>query len=550
MITIDDLPSDVLVYLTTFLYKQDIPNIVLTCRLFHQHYAFLRWKDISIHFEGDKKSTLDAGTLRAHAKWVHSLKFIGTLPAEYFDISFPNLRALFKGDLYKSPDTTRLLTRTLQEATALAATEALAAAEQDLHWARLVTLNPSIQEITIAMGHDKSEWRKLWSAVSTSLHNPKRLCIVGFGTPNMYDEGARIFWKAVSRFEVFDCTSRDQLSSFPYPRSPTTTIQEKEAVFSRMKKISYQSSYSMPMFPEKHLEFFKRCRNLKTLSWKRRRGHIPTSDFTQCLERQQWPHMENLSVSGIIASDEDLATIIHHLPPLKHLEIGSGDFGPLCFRHLRERLLGSLKTLDLSKCDKFTGQMALEVMSSCPQLEEFGAPYITIQDLRTAPRPWVCLGLKRLKAPFIDDNYESNTVYGDDLRNSVTSRSSSVVFGHLSKLEKLDTLDISFNNVRSLRALGFVKLNAPQFRLDTGLRRLATLKRLKELYLDHTKQDLRKEDVECMLMQWPMLKKVSGTLGGPGGAGGENSAANKQLSGLMKAKGICRVYYSQVWAWE
>ncbi|KAG0371667.1 hypothetical protein BGX24_001355 [Mortierella sp. AD032] len=405
------------------LRSMNIPNIVLTCRLFHQHYAFLRWKDISIHFEGDKKSTIDAGTLQAHAKWVHSLKFIGTLPAEYFDISFPNLRALFKGDLYKSPDTTRLLTRTLQEATALAATEALAAAEQDLHWARLVTLNPSIQEITIAMGHDKSEWRKLWSAVSTSLHNPKRLCIVGFGTPNM--------------------------------------------------------------------------------------GHIPTSDFTQCLERQQWPNMEDLSVSGIIASDEDLATIIHLLPPLKHLEIGSGDFGPLCFRHLRERLLGSLKTLDLSKCDKFTGQMALEVMSSCPQLEEFGAPYITIQDLRTAPRPWVCLGLKRLKAPFIDDNYESNTVYGDDLRNSVTSRSSSVVFGHVSKLEQLDSLDISVNNVRNLRALGFVKLNAPQFRLDTGLRRLATLKRLKELYLDHTKQDLRKEDVECMLMQWPMLKKVS-----------------------------------------
>ncbi|KAG0274483.1 hypothetical protein BGZ95_009724 [Linnemannia exigua] len=204
MAIITDLMPEVLIYLTTFLYKQDIPNIVLTCRLFHQHYASLRWKDISIRSEGGKKSVLDADTLRAHAEWVHSLSFTGALPAEYFDISFPNLRVLCKGDVYKSPDMTQQLTRTLQEATALAAAEALAAARQDLYWARLVTLNPSIQEIAIIMDHDKFEWKELWRAVGTSLHNPKRFYIVGLGTPNMSDEAAKIFWKAVGRFEVFD----------------------------------------------------------------------------------------------------------------------------------------------------------------------------------------------------------------------------------------------------------------------------------------------------------------------------------------------------------
>ncbi|KAG0274484.1 hypothetical protein BGZ95_009725 [Linnemannia exigua] len=260
--------------------------------------------------------------------------------------------------------------------------------------------------------------------------------------------------------------------------------------------------------------------------------------------------MEELTVCGITESDEVLATIICRLPPLKKLEIGSEDFGPLCFRHLQERLFGSLKTLDLSRCYKFTGQMALRVLSSCPQLEDFGAPYISVQDLRAAPQPWVCQGLKRLSVLFFD-NDEPGTVSGDDLRGSVTNRSSSLVFGYLSKLEQLDTLDISFYNMRTPIDLRFINLNAPQFRLDTGLGQLATLKKLKALCLDRTKQNLREEDVEWMLLQWPKLKKLSGALSwspSEEDEGGENSIVDTQLSKLVLEKGISRDYYSYIWS--
>ncbi|KAF9120374.1 hypothetical protein BGW39_011467 [Mortierella sp. 14UC] len=144
MTLLTELPPEVPVHLTDFLYKPDIPNIVLTCRLFHQHYAALLWREVLVKSEGETP-TLNVNTLQAHAKWVRSLKYTGPLPAEYFDVSFPSLRALSRVDEYSRQDITQLSTGTLKAAATLVATE------QDICWARLVTLNPSIEKITLEL---------------------------------------------------------------------------------------------------------------------------------------------------------------------------------------------------------------------------------------------------------------------------------------------------------------------------------------------------------------------------------------------------------------
>ncbi|KAF9120375.1 hypothetical protein BGW39_011468 [Mortierella sp. 14UC] len=273
------------------------------------------------------------------------------------------------------------------------------------------------------------------------------------------------------------------------------------------------------MFPEGQLAFFSRCRNLTTLVWSRPNGGIPTSNLAHCLERELWPHLEDLNVYGIAASDEVMATVIRHLPPLKRLSLGSGSFGPLSLQHLRERLFGSLKTLALSGCDNFTSPMVLEVLSNCQQLEEFMAPIVSIKDLRTIPQPWVCRGLRCLEVVFINDEDDSDDTGNDepdaaggDSSGGVSKSFSWVVFEHLSTLHRLEVLNISPTNIWFRTDPRTNKLKGPQFRLDVGLGQLATLTRLKELSLDNTKQDLRREDVEWMLEQWLMLEKLTGAL--------------------------------------
>ncbi|KAF9905860.1 hypothetical protein EC991_001265 [Linnemannia zychae] len=533
MALITDLPPELFVYLADFLTKVDILNIILTCRHFHQNYVALLWKEVSVKSEG-KRPTLNINTLRAHAEWVHSLKYTGVLPDEYFDISFPNLRSIAKIDENKGHDITQLLTRTPEAATALVASQTLIAAKQDVCWARLVEGNPSIEDITLEAGTGKLELKEFWKAVGTSLDSPKRLCIKGLDSPDPFVEAAKIFWAVASRFEAFVCRSRYQVLAC------SSTTAQGEQTTSRVKKISFIALNFGTKFPGQQLAFFIRFHNLTAIVWRLCMGDIPTSRLARCLEWKLWPSLEHLDVYGIVATDEVMATVIRHLPPLKHLSIGSGDFGPLSFQHLRERLFGSVKILALSGCDKFTSSMALEVLSSCHQLEDFEAPFVYIRDLRATHQPWVCRGMRRLKVIFIDDENDSGYSGNDEpgAVDGVRKNSSLLVFEHLSTLHQLEVLDISPRNIWFRSDPSTNKPKGPQFRLDLGLGLLATLTQLKGLCLDHTKQDLRKGDVEWMLNQWPRLRKFSGQL-----SLSLDSTTEAELVGLVKERGVSRRYF-------
>ncbi|KAG0274479.1 mitochondrial thiamine pyrophosphate transporter [Linnemannia exigua] len=76
------------------------------------------------------------------------------------------------------------------------------------------------------------------------------------------------------------------------------------------------------------------------------------------------PQLEELYLGGVIASDQELAIVVCQLPPsLKQFGLESGDFGPLCFRHLQERCFGTLVTLDLEGCNTFTSRALVELSS-------------------------------------------------------------------------------------------------------------------------------------------------------------------------------------------
>ncbi|KAG0371779.1 hypothetical protein BGX24_001177 [Mortierella sp. AD032] len=185
-----------------------------------------------------------------------------------------------------------------------------------------------------------------------------------------------------------------------------------------------------------HLRFFSRYRNLKRLSWCRSRSQFSMEGLAWHLEQQRRPQLEELCLSGAIASDQELATVVCRLPlSLKSFELGSGDFGPLCFRHLQERYFGTLVNLNLEGCDTFTSRMALDVLLNCHRLEEFKAAAISLSDLYSTPKPWVCLGLLLLKVTFINDindNNEDNSI--DRINNG-----NALVFEQESRLKRLGT---------------------------------------------------------------------------------------------------------------
>ncbi|KAK3840854.1 MAG: hypothetical protein J3R72DRAFT_446511 [Linnemannia gamsii] len=152
---------------------------------------------------------------------------------------------------------------------------------------------------------------------------------------NLSENEAQVLWRAIGRFEDLFYTGDDRQLGLSHLRTMDLDT-DKEGRYSTPNQISF--SIENTSHPEMHSRFFSRYRNLKSLSWCRSRSQFSMEGLAWHLEQQRWPQLEELYLSGVIASDQELATVVCRLPlSLKSFGLGSGDFGPLCFRHLQER---------------------------------------------------------------------------------------------------------------------------------------------------------------------------------------------------------------------
>lgn len=263
------------------------------------------------------------------------------------------------------------------------------------------------------------------------------------------------------------------------------------------------------------------CRNLTKLHWKRNRTHYSLDTLAQMLEQRWWPHLEDLYLGGLVVFDKQLATLVSRLPPLKNFGLASGQFGPLCFAHLRQRLFDSLRLLDLQSCTMFTSRMALEDLLNCSHLESLKTSVILMSDLRLSPQLWTCQGLQHLRVIFTNDTgvMDANTL----------------IFDQLSTLRRLETLNLNLRGTwlaeSELRAEELAAL--PWWRLDAGLGRLAGLKRLRSLKFVRTNQELRRENVEWMLAHRPRLEEIAGRMS-------SDPETEKELGALFEQHGVSR----------
>ncbi|KAF9152104.1 hypothetical protein BG015_005763 [Linnemannia schmuckeri] len=460
---ITDLPTEVLTVIGDFLpTRTSIHAAILTCKLFHEHFTHLLWRAVAVSTNASTLSP-DLRSLRAHAHLVHALSYDGHLQKEYYSISFSRLTSLhlWINGLESMPQ------------------------ELDADWSILLMLNPSVRDIEV-LAYTPICLTNFWDAAVISLHSPRRLTIGGTQMRvNLDGEDTKAFWRACSRFEEINYKGRDQAAA---------SRGFVDYDYSQLRRLRYKSTDFAPHAPGQ-VDWVGKCRNLTQFRWQFSTRLIPLQQFANLAQMSTWPLLEDLRIGRTSGTDEQLGIILHHLSPLKHWALKSGDFGPSAFHQLRDRHFDSLTTLRMAKVDTFTSPMALAALSYCSQLKVFEAGRISLEDLHLSSRPWACRRLKRLKTFF---------TMGDSKDNETET----LFFEQLSKMEQLEEIDVS-QTPRLGSDYKAIYEPAPQWRLDHGLSRMSTLSRLWSFKCDRTMQDMRVEDVEWMLAHWPLLRMFS-----------------------------------------
>jgi len=269
------------------------------------------------------------------------------------------------------------------------------------------------------------------------------------------------------------------------------------------------------------LEWLKQCPHLTHLHWAPIGAFLP-SDVVAELQQEVWEHLEDLSMEELYGDIKELHIMLTLLPPLRRFRLQSYMFDILAFDALRDQLFDSIKILDMSGTLGFKSWMALEVMDRCVHLEEFKTVLIQADGLWSRPT-WVCLGLRRLEAPFVVEEYISGIL----------------AFEAIARLTNLEHLDFSVDETfqLGLRRSSCTNNDTFQWNLDCGLDRLTTLKKLKSVLFWGTRQNMVEQDLEWMFENWPALE----VLGGEGerrATFSDDEDTNRRLEQLITQRGI------------
>ncbi|KAG0312455.1 hypothetical protein BGZ97_011174 [Linnemannia gamsii] len=435
------------------------------------------------------------------------------LPSEILEFigDFLDKRAILKVTVQNSTTIAAAAATTATTATATIATATTAAVRDSL--LNIETLRAHARsDVDIRLRHPTGgRSTKVWEAISESLQKPRQIKVGGpSGLPKFEIDVQVSFWRAVSRFEELDYSSGvDQLGIDPH----------QWADLSGLQRLSYRNS-SRSGVDHLQLKLFGPCHGLTRLRWLRGSGAFLAKDFLQCLIRSDWPLLDDLALDRISQSDLEFSPIIRHLPPLKHLRLDFGAFGPLSFGYLREYHFETLRTLDLMKSDRFTSRMALAVLHRCPHLEDFmGREIFMSHVVSMSIRPWVCSGLKRLGVYFAND-FELHDTAGASAANRL-------VLEHLSRLTSLEEMDMLLNGTQ--RLIRSKKVRACRWRLGAGLEQLKTLTRLCIVRFDY----MRVEDVRWMVGHWPELRVLQGHIS-------SDTGTQRQVNELLSERRIKR----------
>ncbi|KAF9166936.1 hypothetical protein BGX21_005996 [Mortierella sp. AD011] len=240
------------------------------------------------------------------------------------------------------------------------------------------------------------------------------------------------------------------------------------------------------MAPMQELEFVSRCTNVRFFRWQTTNslpeGQAPR---VQSLLNSRLRYLRTLAIPYTSLSDADIAVIITSLPALVNLHAEASQFGILTTRAIVNSKRG-IQELDIRSCEATTSEMIQEILSTCEDLETFGAGIFDMKDL--ARGPWVCERLSKLHISIM------TTSTTDEAKSAEHER----MYGQLAYLTKLEVLDLGDSKRAHRGTYDWFNLT-----LSSGLWRLKTLHKLESLTVHEV---LGKEEQEWICDNFPNVE--------------------------------------------
>ncbi|KAG0044450.1 hypothetical protein BGZ83_010331 [Gryganskiella cystojenkinii] len=328
-------------------------------------------------------------------------------------------------------------------------------------------------------------------------------------------------------------------SSFPHSSSPSPSSWRDLPKFPYLYEMKIQASRAMEfepvVFEDQLLFLFARCPRLETMIWDldlwpreiesihmlvvatlETMTAAVMGAFATLLQDQTWPRLCSLEFLQTVQfqrpnliPDEQLARVIRSCPfspGLRRLRMPRSNFGPVCWRALRQYHLETLEILDVSDCPGFSSRMCQETLAMFPRLRELSAGELEVSDVAKgvrqfstatvpfrhiiAPQSWICSGLESLSVSLV-----SSTATSMDITAATTNTAAAVpsTSTRTNILRSLSYIKAMIKGGRKHKA----KYGRQQDEIDFFVNQLVQLKNLKVLALCHRHH----EDVSCSYRQ-------------------------------------------------
>ncbi|KAF9569933.1 hypothetical protein EC968_002411 [Mortierella alpina] len=469
-------------HISKFLDRDDIKHCTQVCRAFHAAFFPILCERVSI--SGENGELMGISVLQMYAQHVRYLTVDGSLPQEYYRIVFKHLERL---EL---------------EASSLLLT--------CLCPAPLADANASIKDLTVSyMSPGPSA--EFWDAVYTKWTDPRLLIVKGDSIP---EEATDAFWRACSRFKRVVFYDLDIL---PISDSILSTNEYQ----ARSLDLNFHRYHGRTLLnPIAQLALIQACPDLTYLNWTVRHHSAPLhSAFLDSIRRQPLSKVETFKFDLSTLSSDVYSLLLERLPRLRNLDLPQGLFDMPAFACLRNRHFGTLESLTLGALPSRPSMPALEVLTHCPKLKRFDAPFITIEDIVRPPLlPWACTQLEYLRIHIVRQDQDPEEW---DLQ----------VFSQLSRLTQLRYLDLGRRFIRSGEFQVTKYGTSVKLTLAAGLAALASCRMLEKVTMTQTHQELAEEDVLWMAEHWPRLRSLEGSMS-------KNDERHKGLAAVLEAKGV------------
>jgi hypothetical protein len=435
--------------LASLLPTNDLARCVQVSKSWCTSFEPFIWRTVEV-----RSSQPGLEPLLKHRGSIQHLTYRGTIPSKYCSIQYPALKTLeFTAIAYSALEGFKIL--------------------------RILPNNPSLTRLKLQGDTPNISFE---FSIPPSLSNLTSLNLTGIAIqPQVMSEFLKVL-QQLETLELHNC-------------SLTEGWQNKENLDNppkgqwKLKNLVLAARFGMTS--RQQLAWIIQLDQLRRLSWVIRADfeYFPIEDFTRCLP--YLTELEDIHLGDSRASDRQLSLIIQGIQRVIGLAVTRAELDVRSKEALRPHFPW-IRKLDISNSSGYVSKFVLEVLRSCPQLENLKTDKIHAGDCVDGT-PWACdTSLKTLEVCFEVSQWER-------------AEQQEVVMSKLARLKNLEVLDVS--DRESLENVLTV-----EFRLNRGLAQLSALTRLTTLTITRTIQQSTQDDVEWMIKHWRSLSEVNGKL--------------------------------------